>query len=129
VDAALRHKAAQIRPNPTFVNRLAARLRAARGAQSTARWRIPVWGWASAAVALLLVVTLVIQAMWPRGVPVAPTGETPGVIGTTPVETTGPATATTGPSATPPPTPEKKPDFAESCPPPWRQLSRALARR
>ncbi|HNT78662.1 MAG TPA: Ig-like domain-containing protein, partial [Anaerolineae bacterium] len=117
VEAALRHKAAQVRPNPTFVNRLAARLRAARGAQSTARWRIPVWGWASAAVAMLLVVTLVIQAVWPRGVPVAPTGETPGVIGTTPVETTGPATATTGPSATPPPTPERKPDFAESLPP------------
>jgi len=129
VDKALRHKVAKINPTPSFVNRLAAQLRAAYAAR-TARsgMKIPIWGWLSAAVAVLLVVTLIVQSLLPHSsVPVAPTGEgTPlAILGTRETDTgteiasdaNTPAPTANNTPPVPPPTPEPRPDFAESLPP------------
>ncbi len=123
VDAALRHKVSKITPNPSFVSRLAARLRAAHAAR-TARSgaSIPIWGWLGAAVAVVLVVTLIVQSLLPHSrVPVAPTGEsTPDITLLTPETAIAPRPLVTPTQDSAPPvlaTPESEPDFAESLPP------------
>jgi len=120
VEAALRHKVAQIKPDPNFVTRLAMDLRRARklraaSKRSTAR-RIPLWGWLGAAIATILMVTFAAQALLP-GRDRRP-AETPEIAQVLPSATTQPA-ATTAPilAETAAPTPEPEPAFAADLPP------------
>ncbi len=124
VDAALRHKVAKIHPNPTFVNRLSARLRAHRAAQGPAPRRVPLWGWASAAVALVFVFVFVIRTLGPDiSIPAQETdiAQAPEQTATRPpVETetpSGAATEVPAPTETALPTPEPEPAFAADLPP------------
>lgn len=80
VEDALRHKVEKINPDPSFINRLATRLRTANAAQSVPpRQRVPIWAWGSAAVALLFVMVFVTQTLLPSGVPANPTPDTPSI--------------------------------------------------
>lgn len=120
IEAALKHKVAQINPDPNFVTRLAMDLRRARklraaSKRSTAR-SIPLWGWLGAAIATVLVVTFAAQAFLPGRDRLPAT--TPEIAQAPPTTTTQPA-ATTAPAVaeTTAPTPEPEPAFAADLPP------------
>ncbi|MGC9397071.1 MAG: Ig-like domain-containing protein [Anaerolineae bacterium] len=119
----MKHKVAQINPNPNFVTRLAMDLRRARklraASQRSTTRRIPLWGWLGAAIATVLVATFVAQALLP-GKEKLP-AVTPRIAEALPTATTQPAvTATTTalePTETVVPTPEPEPAFAADLPP------------
>lgn len=121
VEDALRRSAARIHPAPAFVERLAGQLRRARlgGASQRERPRRPLWfAWAGAAVALLLVIGLVRQAI-PTGMPAQPP---PTALATQPAHQTPGAQVIDGPTpeaataelSTPEPT---EPPFVAELPP------------
>jgi uncharacterized protein YfaS (alpha-2-macroglobulin family) len=125
IEAALRHKVAQIKPNPNFVTRLALDLRRVRklriASQHNTPRRVPLWGWLGAAIATVLVVTFAAQALLPGGEKL-PAG-TPEIAQVLPTATTPlaktPLAATIAPAATETvaPTPEPEPAFAADLPP------------
>jgi len=117
VEEALQRKVARINPDPNFVTRLAMQLRRARQLRSApAPRRAPLWGWLSAAVAILLVVTLATHALWPGGEKL-PAG-TSEVAQTLPTSTSQSAATSTPATATPAaPTAEPEPAFAADLPP------------
>ncbi|HOT90878.1 MAG TPA: Ig-like domain-containing protein [Anaerolineae bacterium] len=120
VEAALRYKVSKIKPDPNFVTRLAMQLRREWKLRTApAPRRVPLWGWLSAAVATILIITFGAQALLPgkRGVPTMPTQ----VVEVLPTATSRPpATTAAVPQATATtaaPTPEPEPAFAADLPP------------
>ena len=111
----MKHKVAQIKPDPNFVTRLAMDLRRARklraASQRSPAHRIPLWGWLGAAIATVLVATFAAQALLPGRDTLPAT--TPEIAQVLPTTTTAPAVTT--PVA--PPTPEPEPAFAADLPP------------
>ena len=124
VKAVLHHKAAKINPSRSFVERLSARLRRERQEKTApAHRRIPLWGWGGA-VAALLIVAFVTQALLPHGTVPAVPGDATQIaqaLPTTavPQPTTRPSTEPATAEATPVPTPtaEPEPAFAADLPP------------
>ena len=128
VEEVLRRSAGRIHPSPSFVERLAVRLRHARMSRTPQRAAPPrrLWfAWAGGAVALLLAVALIVRSL-PTGVPAhplpaeptsggAPAAETPTtqVGGTAVLETQVPDTVTP-PVPTPVPT---EPPYVAGLPP------------
>lgn len=65
VETALQRAATEVEPSPTFIERLARRLRARHPASAPRRGRLPLWGWVAVAAATLVVLFLAGQALWP----------------------------------------------------------------
>jgi uncharacterized protein YfaS (alpha-2-macroglobulin family) len=117
VDQVLRQQAESVKPDATFIERLAARLRREYkpGVERVKR-RFPIWGYA-AAIAALVIAVFVVRGLWPgQVIPAQPTEVT--VSPWTPdVEPTRQPTDVPPPTPTQPPTPEPEPSFAADLPP------------